>query len=223
MCIIAIYNKTHTPDKKTLDVMIKGNPDGVGVAWNDGKNVHFIKGISTSEEVLTIFNDLNGNYLNFIFHARIATSGGISPQKCHPFLLSDKDGALNATHYDGTRPCVFHNGVFALTPFNNLNDTQTLVKSMLAPLYFKSKNGLYNGDFNALIQFLTRGNRFVIMHPDKIQVFGNWITDNGVQYSNGNYKPYTPPKWATYKRNFALEDGFDFGDYLTERHGGRIW
>lgn len=208
MCIIAIYDKTNQPNKTTLDRMIKKNADGVGVAWNDGKRVHFRKGLKNSEQVLKIYERVKKSALNFVFHARISTSGGVSAEKCHPFPISDNNKKLNITYYDGTTPCAFHNGIFQLTPLDGLNDTQTLIKTMLAPIFKADANGLYNGDFDRLIDFTTRNNRFVLLYPDKIAAFGTWEEDDdGVKYSNNGFKAFIPTYYSA---------GYDFpprGDY----------
>lgn len=188
MCIIAIYEKGATPDKKTLETMIQKNGDGIGVAWNDGERVHARKGLTTADEVLSIYNEARATAQTFIFHARIATSGGISAEKCHPFLIADNRRALDLTTYDGKRPLAFHNGVFDVTPADGLNDTQTLVRDMVYPLYKANPRAFVNGDFDANIRFLTRQNRFVILTPARVAFFGTWNESDGVKYSNYGWR-----------------------------------
>jgi predicted glutamine amidotransferase len=126
-----------------------------------------------------------------VFHARIATSGGISAQKCHPFPLTDNARELNATQYKTKGALVFHNGVFSLNVENGLNDTQTFIKNSLAPIARLDADGLKNGRFDDLLKMATSGSRLLMLYPDGVKTFGAWTEDGGVMYSNTGYKPYT--------------------------------
>jgi hypothetical protein len=177
--------------------MINNNPDGVGVAWNDGKTVHFIKGLSTADEVLRLYNENRVKLRQFVFHSRIATSGGISAEKCHPFVMSDKNTKLDKTK--GDAPCVcFHNGVLPIAIEKGLNDTQTFIKTHLFPLWECNKRALLRGRFDNLISRAVSGSRFVIMGAKGLRLFGNWTKDNGIFYSNTGYKPV--PRWERWGR-----------------------
>lgn len=211
MCIIAIYPKGIRPDKKTLDIMINGNPDGVGVAWNDGKMVEFVKGLTTSEEVLELY-DKHPEARDFVFHSRIATSGGVSAEKCHPFIVAESNALLNKTSGRGVFPVAFHNGVFNIKVDKGLNDTQTFIKYCLAPLRRRERKGLHRGKYNGLLTMATSGSRFVLLYPDRIYTFGNWQEADGVKYSNGNFRPYT----RVYTR-------YSWDDYDGGWYGGRAY
>lgn len=236
MCIIAIYDRTRgqSPDRETLERMIKGNPDGAGVAWNDGARVHFRKGIDNAKHVLQIYNEVKDEALTFVFHARIATSGGVSAQKCHPFPISSSNKALDITIYDGTRPCAFHNGIFRLTPEEGLNDTQTLIKTMLAPLYQADPQGVENGKHDALIAHLTRDNRFVILTPDACRIYGTWHKDDqGAKYSNMGFKPAPLYSWKAYGDGYTAwanrtstgshDESLASEGYIPAKYRSRWW
>lgn len=220
MCIIAIYQNGKKPDKTTLDYMIKGNPDGIGVAWNDGREVYFIKGLKTAESVLNVYERANrdGEVLDFVFHARIATSGGVSAEKCHPFVVSSNNNILDKTSGHGRTPVAFHNGIFPITPDNGLNDTQTLIKHCIAPLYERDAKGLQKGKHNAVITLATRGSRFVLLYPDRLYTFGEWESEDGVLYSNSHYKE---PKYKYYYNDYYDDiDGGWYGKGNTKTAGG---
>ena len=211
MCIIAIYDKTHEPDRKTLERMIKKNPDGVGVAYNDGRDVHFIKGLTTADEVLEYYREARDECLQFVFHARIATSGGVSAEKCHPFTLSGNNALLNSTHATTRTPCVFHNGIFPITPDKGLNDTQTFIKHSLAPLHYRDGKALKYGKYDELLEKAVKGSRLVILYPDSIRTYGSWQAEDGVQYSNGGYKEPTFTRGSYY----TAGGGYHYPTYPT--------
>lgn len=190
MCIIAYYKKGMKPTRERIEYMCLRNPDGVGVAYNDGKKVYFSKGLVNADGVLEFINAIRPHANEILFHARIATSGGISAAKCHPYPLTSNDARLDITRYTGRDPVVFHNGVFSLTPEIGKNDTQTFIKQSLAPLHKSDPSALKNGGFDSLITLATRGSRVAIMYPDGVRFFGTWETDDGgVLYSNTSYKP----------------------------------
>ena len=194
MCIIAIFKRGQRPNKETVKRMISTNQDGVGIAWNTGRNVYFRKGFKTAAEVESFLKRLSktDGVRDVIFHARIGTSGGISAAKCHPYPLSADDKQLNRTTYGGGAPVVFHNGVFSIDIEDGLNDSQTFVKKMLYPLYRADARGLLAGKYDELIDMAVHGSRLVIMTPEGFRAYGSgWCEENEAWYSNSGYKSYT--------------------------------
>jgi hypothetical protein len=197
MCIIAIYSNGKRPQKNTIETMMKRNPDGVGIAWNTGKHVFFKKGLTTVDGVMALMGKLDFAR-DIVFHARIATSGGVSAEKCHPFPVSGDNATLDRTTYAGKNPVVFHNGVFNISIDNGLNDSQTFVKKSLYPIFRADPRGLSNGKYNPIINMAVSGSRLVILYPDGFYAYGNgWQEDDGVWYSNSGYKETERSKYWT--------------------------
>lgn len=209
MCIIAIFKNGKRPDKATIKRMMATNRDGVGIAWNTGKQVYFRKGFTTAEQVEKVLANLEsvGGVRDIVFHARIGTSGGVSAEKCHPYPLTGCAEHINRTTYAGGAPVVFHNGVFSIDIENGLNDTQTFVKNMLYPLCKADAKGLAKGKYDRFIDMAVKGSRLVIMYPDGWRAYGTgWQEEDEAWYSNSGYKPYTPP---VYGRGYWYGDGWD--------------
>jgi hypothetical protein len=226
MCIIAYYKKGTRPSKERIDYMIKRNPDGVGIGYNDGKRVYFTKGLVNADGVYNFIKKIEKHANDIVFHARIATSGGISAEKCHPFLVTTDPDLIDIKTYAGREPIAFHNGVFSLTPETGYNDTQTLIMKAIAPLKEQAPDGLREGDFDDLLTFTTRNNRFVLMYPDRVRLYGEWTEDDGgVMYSNENYKPH-PYTGRAYAWD-DIDDGYLYGgknkynDEWWRKHGYR--
>lgn len=217
MCIIACYNykKGIKPTKERIEEMVKRNPDGVGVAYNNGARVYFAKALTNAERVWEFLNELPRGARDVVFHARIATSGGISAEKCHPFPLTSDDDILQVRSYLTRGAVVFHNGVFSITPETGKNDTQTFIKYALSPLYKNDPEGVLAGKYDYLIEQAVKGSRVVILHAKGIKLFGaNWTSDDGgVLYSNTSYKPYKPLYC------YDLEDDRIYG----RGYGARTW
>ena len=202
MCVIAIYQKGKKPEKSEIEQMMKHNPDGAGIAWNNGEEVFFKKGFKTAKEVMRLINAIPEDFKHLVFHARIATSGGISAEKCHPFIISKEEKLLNMTEGRGKTPVFFHNGIFSITIDKGLNDSQTMAKNALAPLLAIGSKKVLNGDFDFLLSNLLRGSRTVILYPDDCLRFGEWHESNGNHYSNLNHV-------RTYYNNYYQYNGWD--------------
>jgi hypothetical protein len=193
MCIIAWYKKGTTADRETVKRMMTTNGDGVGIAWNTGRAAYMKKGFEKVDEVCAFLDRLRADkHVNdIIFHARIATSGGISAEKCHPFPLSADNDTLNKTQYGTRGALVFHNGVFSIDIENGLNDSQTYIKRVLYPLARLDSNGVRNGRFDEILRMSSAGSRLLLLYPDGVKTFGTWTESEGVLYSNTGFRPWT--------------------------------
>lgn len=104
MCVILIAQTKRLTDAM-IDDAVEANPHGNGFAWIENGAVRFEKGLSVEEA-----QDLAATVpLPYVFHARIATIGGVRKSLCHPFPL---DRRLNPNQLSGrsTKGVLFHNG-----------------------------------------------------------------------------------------------------------------
>lgn len=214
MCVIAIYNNGKRPTKDDVKKMMAHNPDGAGIAWNNGKEITFIKGFDDAKTVMRIVRCIPEDAQTIVFHARIATSGGISAEKCHPFIVAETHKALNTTKGRGTVPILFHNGIFSIDVEAGLNDTQTLIKEVVAPLHKIAGARLKSGSFDKLLKTAYGSSRVVLMYPDCIKTYGTWSERDGVQYSNLNHFPTNFNNYNRYYNNYnhyygGWEDAWD--------------
>jgi hypothetical protein len=220
MCIIAAFKRGKRPDKATIERMMAKNPDGVGIAWNTGKNAYFRKGFTSAKQAEKFIQTLTNTkgVLDIVFHARIATSGGVSAEKCHPFPMSADDKQLNRVTYAGGMPVVFHNGVFSIDIDDGLNDSQTFIKKMLYPLYKTDPNGLRKGKYDDIIEMAISGSRLVILYPDGLRGYGvGWAEEAEAWYSNSGYKA-----WQGYGAYYGY-DADDWNDYDGYYDDYREW
>lgn len=191
MCVIAYYPEGITPEKSSIEYMMGINRDGAGVGWNDGKRAYMVKGFTDAGRVFNFIVSLRErpSVRDIVFHARIATSGGISAEKCHPYLLTANSSELNYTEATTTKtPLIFHNGIFSLTPDKGLNDTQTFIRRCLYPLQKLDPRGLKWDRYDELIEMATGRSRLLMLYPDEVKRFGEWTADGGALYSNYNFK-----------------------------------
>ena len=192
MCIIAIYNNKNQINKERLEYMTARNGDGIGIAAAYTNGVYFIKGLksaNSAEAVIRRAFELGAHTV--VFHARIATSGGVSAEKCHPYPLTADRTRLN-TIKGTSGAVVFHNGILPIAHSVDENDTQAYIRKVLAP---RSAEVL-SGTFDEVIELTITGSRLVILTPDGAKRYGSGREqEDGVWYSNSGFKPYTPSKY----------------------------
>lgn len=201
MCIIATYPAGIAPAKQEIINMIERNPDGVGIAWAHDQHVHVLKGLSDEVAVSEIIEEIIPENSPILFHARIATSGGISAGVCHPYPITAKFANMRETFATYRVPVIAHNGVLHdYTPdktMRKINDSMLFNARVIYPLYH-SRLAQRDRD-NIIISALGSSNKIAILEPcGIIRHYGRgWIkTPAGVCYSNDSYKKYIPPKYS---------------------------
>lgn len=109
MCVILyLEDDKKRPSEDMITKMWERNPHGTGAAWRETVNgkpvVRFVKGLNLAE-TRELFKTIP---IPSVVHLRRATSGGILPKLCHPFLISPESKLA----VEGTTPgwVLFHNG-----------------------------------------------------------------------------------------------------------------
>lgn len=193
MCIIAYVGKGKYISDETIKIMFKGNKDGAGIMYqrNPNDNVKIIKGFMDVDSLIKAFRAIPETAERAI-HCRIATAGKISVPCCHPFPV--RDSVEKMKNPKDEAPLAFmHNGVISwCNPTGGKNathsDTMVFGENVLYPL-----RKLLNGkQVKKLIDKALCGSRLLIFRKgDSPLMFGKWEEDdNGIKYSNGNYKEY---------------------------------
>lgn len=228
MCIIVSKEKgVELPSKNTFKTCFTHNSDGAGIMYVSHNKVMIEKGFMCFEdfwrrikELKKQFGDLT--YKSFVFHFRIGTSGGIVPERTHPFPLTNNIDLINALDLV-TNIGVAHNGI--LTEFTDLtkpnsSDTQNFIIKYLYPLYKLNPDFLKHEDIIEMIeQSVGTYNKFCILDSDENIYYINkscFLSDNGVLYSNSTYKPYEYKSFSNlpvYNDYYEKYDGYDDYDY----------
>lgn len=223
MCIIATYPAGVRPAKQEIINMIERNPDGVGIAWAHDLRVHVLKGLADEVAVSEIMDEIIPADAPILFHARIATSGGISAGVCHPYPITAKPAKMRETFATYRVPVLAHNGIlhdFAPEKtMRNVNDSMLFNARVIYPLYH-SRLAQRDRD-NIITSALGYGNKIAILEPcGIIRHYGRgWTkTSSGARYSNDSYKKYTPPKYSytTYD-----QPAIGFGAWYSSTRGDK--
>ena len=239
MCIAIVKPKfADFPSEQQFENCFNTNPHGCGFMYSDGENLIIKKGFMTFEDFYEAFKKENISKDKLVFfHFRIATHGLIDEGNTHPFPLTlnvsmQREQTLKFKGYG-----LIHNGVFVYDKqeFALYDKSQVISDTMLLAMKIKENidnrkeefdsiesaiaSYLYDKDklTKRIIDDCIGFNKVAIMneHEDFV-MFGSWIEDNGVFYSNDDYKdnyfayPY-------YKDNdFQYECCYICGNVLEE-------
>lgn len=183
MCVVCISDRgIRQPLKDELKSMWNRNPDGAGymVARDDRVEVH--KGFMDFYE---FYNQLQFEHFTkddvVVYHFRIATQAGVTPEMCHPFPYTTKTEGLKCLDAY-CKMGIAHNGIIRLTSNGDpeLSDTALYIRDYLPK---RLTNGLTDTALNAIYHDIQ--SKMVFLFPDgQFKTVGNWEEVGGLIYSN---------------------------------------
>lgn len=217
MCIAIIKtNGAKMPSMKTLQNCWDSNPHGAGISVLRGDGVHTMKGLMTFSAFTVALNTLNISDEEACFiHFRIATSGGVTPGMTHPFALDGRVSEI-ATISDSV---LMHNGIIPVPLMGQLSDTATLA------MWIQS----YGLEDELVQHYLNSGHsKFAVLSTVETTIWGEWIEEDGVHYSNNGYRDSYWDVMAESKLEKDLEYTLDPDDMSIEEqyaymYSGQDW
>lgn len=207
MCVIAIFDNKKRPSEKQLRQMFDANPDGVGLAWQLPADdlVEVKKGLFTWQAVKDALKSIPEDAGTVLFHSRIATSGGVSAGKCHPYIIGEESlGDTEATSglFGGV---MAHNGIISTTLRAGANDSESFLLDYINPIYGADAKGVEAGKYNAIFSRLLgqSGGKIALLFPRSVYLLGGaewskWERDGNATVSNTNYKPRSFSNFSRY-------------------------
>ena len=231
MCIIAICSRGHFLGNQEITNCFNSNPDGVGMGWSDGSKVHIKKGFMTLESFLNYYCDefqvqCQDAFIPHVIHFRTATSGDISREMTHPFVMSTASELIVDGLVDNS--VLFHNGV--------MSDWKALLVNMVTSGQIPAmpKGPMNDTRVAAIMASLPNvgdevlevlSGKFVKIQPDGTIIrWGHFELDKNVQYSNNAYKwPSYRYKHSTVKNTCLLgNENNESGDYFRQFSGKQL-
>lgn len=211
MCIIIAKDKIgRLPTEKELKNAFEYNNDGAGFMYVDNGKVVIDKGYMTYDSFLKHYKSLLNKYNNFknkslVIHCRIGTSGRNTKGNTHPYPITDNQKALKTRHLSREPIGIAHNGIIrGYGTATGLNDTQEYISKYLYPLYFHYRDFYKNKDMLYQIEQATNSKFAILDKNDKIYYVGEFIDDNGLNFSNNTYKME-----SCYSYRFSYTDWYD--------------
>ena len=213
MCIIAVKWADVSAPKDVLATCFENNPDGAGYMWEDGGKVHVRKGFFDFEELWKDYEPRNLLNRNVVFHFRIASSGNVDVNNCHPFPVTpDVKKYLKYRTLESGVPCLCHNGVISELSFAGSKYSDTV---LFTEKLSKAKDCYRKENFPAGF------NRFALLNPEgSVNLYGEgWQKAYGMEFSNGTYEDRWG-KWRTSSSKSGIldEDPYAFADLCPLCH-----
>ena len=201
MCIAIVKPTGVRLGKPILETCWERNPDGAGFMWAYNNHLHVLKGYDKFDEFYNDYNKVSESKLNesaIVLHFRIATSGNIDYDNCHP-------------HYVNRNMAFVHNGIIdrfsdieadkSDTVFFNENILHKLPANFLSIELIMELISGYIG--NSKLVFMDNKGNITIVNEEE----GIW--DMGCWFSNNSYIPSRVPVVREGKRKYIYEN-FDY-------------
>ncbi len=205
MCVIVYKPAGTTITRRMLKACYETNDDGAGMAFAVNNRLYVSRGYFGFRRLYRYFRKIERTYpeANILLHFRLATSGGVSADKCHPFYVNENLAFA-------------HNGVFPKMGSDVESDTQEFNRTILQCLpenFLKNeeiKNELerWCKETGSKLAFMDNKGEVTLLNEDG----GVW--EDGIWFSNMIWK------WTNYD-NYDIETTYDYGKnvYISKYQG----
>lgn len=191
MCVIAASRSGMVqPSKADLLAMWEHNHDGAGYMFARSGSVEIHKGFMTFDEFWhAVRSERFTQDDAVVYHFRISTQAGRTPQMTHPFPLTRN--LSNCELLDVSCPVgIAHNGIIPVTTDwteTRYSDTALFITKYLSRMV-RSRDDLLNPEKLGRIEQLGGWSKFALMTGDgEIITIGRWSKSNGYLISNRNH------------------------------------
>lgn len=209
MCVIAVSPAgCRQPRVKDFRLMWEHNPHGAGFMWTEHGQVYIQKGLMTFDDFMDYIR-----YYRFtaadavVYHFRISTQAGVSPEMTHPFPLTDDTSELCKL---SPCPCsvgVAHNGIIPITSDaaeTTYSDTALFIQRYLTHIV-RAPEDIDSPDIIRIIGDLARSKLALMRGDGKIATVGTFYKQpGGYMVSNEFYKPIVKtPDYSGWSYNYS--------------------
>ena len=230
MCVILYCPPNKAIKTQYLHNAFFNNPDGAGIMYYDydGK-VNYQKGFMTVKDMEDFWLSLDERLPRAV-HCRIATSGAVTPDNCHPYVISNDLEEMRSLEGVSDTGCLMHNGILKeYAPTEGIqspySDTMIFNKEVIYPLV---QDGCI--DSKGVKRMMEDyDSRFLLFLPNFHAVmFGEWTLDSqgfyasNLSYSSPCYETYTCNDWENELNYYgvAIRDVVPRFRYFIEVNGG---
>lgn len=211
MCIIIYAPAGKIVPSEHFNNSFMCNSDGAGVMYNDKENVIIHKGFMNIKD----FNEFEATLpvdCDRVYHFRIATSGKIAKETCHPYpVVNNLKNMLDIDTMCDVGAA--HNGIVSwCTPVKALASSFSDSMVFLSSYVYPHRNTLFKSESFRELLVHASCSKFAFMNKDTVKLVGSFVEEDGIFYSNNTYKySYMGTtyhgKGFTYK--YEDDDGFD--------------
>ncbi len=188
MCIIAYAPNGGKIQDETIKMMFRNNPHGAGFMYKSESGlIEIRKGFMTADDLLEAYHEIPADAENAV-HCRLATSGRISVDCCHPFPVRADTRDMKKEN-DSAEIAVMHNGtITSCTPAEGMKSDCSDTMIFTAGLLSNLKTGLDNPYVKRSIEKIIGESRLLIFREEGgTLMFGRWYKKEGIFYSKDGY------------------------------------
>ena len=212
MCVICLSHKgVRQPNEQEIRDMWATNPHGAGYMTTKNGRVEIHKGFMDLKDFLRVIKEENFTDDDLVvYHFRISTQAGVTPEMTHPFPLSDELDDMKLLD------ClcsvgIAHNGIISLTSTKNAeySDTALFITEYL-PALIRDTSDITDKRVKRAIKGLI-GSKMVIINGDgDVAVIGDFTANaDGLMFSNNHFMP-TVKKERDFARTWALGELYNY-------------
>jgi predicted glutamine amidotransferase len=203
MCLISAFPrgtvKYNDYVAKFIASGMRSNSEGSGFMYrkHGDSKIHVHKGFFSIQQLTDAIKELSLKVDDeLVIHHRIGTSGLVSKENCHPFIIAPEHSQIVNTNCVTEHPALVHNGIFrGLSSFMDKNPDFSDTYAFTRYIAFQNIGTLkytpeaFTGKFNTMLSW----SKICVLYPDKTMQFlgEGWITDQfGYKHSNQGYANY---------------------------------
>lgn len=230
MCVCALQTKNQknfTFDE--IQNMMRVNPHGAGLMWNDGLSIKYRKGYFDAKDFYNDYIEIRKmpTTNDIAIHARIGTGSAIDVANCHPFPISSVPKRIKSSH-GSCDVGVMMNGIIGKST-KEFSDTALYVMKNLKSYYDIDRRFFlhFSRQQNILFENEIYGCRFILMSKEGSKLFGyGWSDYKGkAKISNKHWIPKPKNETVSYKSTRSIWDDDDWDDdyYNTSYNTFNSW
>ena len=193
MCVICVSKKgVRQPNISEIKNMWESNPHGAGYMFTRNGHVEIKKGFMELDDFIdAIESEEFTDDDVVIYHFRISTQAGVTPEMTHPFPLSDDLKDMNLLECECSVG-IAHNGIIRLTSNNNkdYSDTALFITEYL-PALIRDTEDITDRRVKKIIKELAGSKLAMLNDNGDVSIIGDFYGIGcGLLFSNTTFQPH---------------------------------
>lgn len=217
MCVICVSKKgVRQPNENEIRNMWESNPHGAGYMCVRDGLVEIHKGFMELKDFLrSVRSEKFTDDDVVVYHFRISTQAGVTPEMTHPFPLSeDLKDMRELDLYCSVG--IAHNGIIRLTSCDDkeYSDTALFITEYL-PMLVRDTRDITDKRVIKTIKALAQSKLVLVNGQGDVTIIGDfWANSDRLMFSNKSFLPTAPTQM---KRTWSLGELYGY-KYKTARN-----
>lgn len=192
MCVICVSKKgVRQPNKQEINNMWESNPHGAGYMFVRDGLVNIRKGFMTLEDFkASIESEHFTSEDVVVYHFRISTQAGVTPEMTHPFPMSDDLNDMRLLECQCSVG-IAHNGIIRLTSCKDskYSDTALFITEYL-PALIRDTEDITDKRVKRAVKALADSKLVFLNDAGDVSIIGDFYAiKDGLMFSNTSFQP----------------------------------